>query len=77
MGGYIGNQDGAAVIGVHVECDNCRLFAVWYCVPVSDAKKLARRAGWMVGKEETLCENCRTTKWQNKPVKPERSMVQP
>lgn len=46
------------MIGVHVECDRCGRYTVWSGVPVSKAKRQARRAGWRFGKTGTLCPGC-------------------
>lgn len=46
------------MIGVHVECDRCHLYFVYCDVPVTEAKRQARRSGWSFGKTETLCPAC-------------------
>jgi len=48
-------------VGVHIECDRCGRYVVWDRVSITKAKRLARSAGWSVGKA-TLCPKCKTTK---------------
>lgn len=57
------------MIGVYIECDQCRHYVVRYKLSVTDAKRLARMGGWQFGKKAILCPT-RKAKKRKKGVQP-------